>query len=176
MSIAKNWSRENLAWAGGLFEGEGSITITPGCAVMRISMTDKDVLERFRGIVGTGQLYGPKPVRMAHHKPQWEWYLGVGYEVQALLTALWPFLGERRKARVEQALRFLASRRTATIRRKVCANGHSYLGSNRAKNSKGKTICRECARLATRKYREKRTGNVPGHVHQPEGRTGLGTT
>jgi hypothetical protein len=55
-------NRERLAWAAGIFEGEGSITrIRRGDGFdlqISINMTDFDVLARFDEIVARGWLYG----------------------------------------------------------------------------------------------------------------------
>jgi hypothetical protein len=48
-----------IAWAAGLFEGEGSITHVYGRTQLRIHMTDFEVLERFLEIIGAGRIYGP---------------------------------------------------------------------------------------------------------------------
>ena len=50
---------EEIAWAAGIFEGEGCITESNGRLVTRISNTDGSVLERFRDIVDAGTVYGP---------------------------------------------------------------------------------------------------------------------
>ena len=48
-----------IAWAAGLFEGEGTITRCDGRLHLRMQLTDLEVLERFAEIVGTGKIYGP---------------------------------------------------------------------------------------------------------------------
>lgn len=48
---------EESGWAAGLFEGEGSVIITPkGYVHLQLSMVDEDVVERFCNLVG-GRLY-----------------------------------------------------------------------------------------------------------------------
>src|SRR5689334_25276809 len=130
MAISENWTRENLAWAAGLFEGEGSITITKSGAVLVVNMTDKDVLERFSAILGMGKLYGPIKPRIAHHKEQWLWKVGAAHETQAVLAAFWCFLGSRRKARAEEAIRFLADKKVYARYRDFCKLGHAYTAEN----------------------------------------------
>jgi hypothetical protein len=60
--------REEVAWAAGLFEGEGCLTITSGQPVMRLNSTDEDAPQRFYEIVGAGKVYGPYP-RKPPRKP-----------------------------------------------------------------------------------------------------------
>jgi hypothetical protein len=92
--------REEIAWAAGLFEGEGCMTITGGQPVMRVASTDRDSTDRFYEIMGVGKVYGPYhqgPPR----KPNWVW---VAYGVDTLLAIqlLVPWLGERHRARARE--------------------------------------------------------------------------
>lgn len=48
----------DLAWAAGLFEGEGSITCSGRAPRLQLKMTDPEPVERFCEILG-GTLYGP---------------------------------------------------------------------------------------------------------------------
>jgi len=69
---------EEIAWAAGLFEGEGCITMTSGHAVLRLSNTDEWVVRRFAEIVGRGVVYGPYENRSNDHfvrKPFFVWVL-----------------------------------------------------------------------------------------------------
>lgn len=50
---------EEIAWAAGLFEGEGTITQSSGIVNLRVTSTDGDVLDRFAEVVGAGKVYGP---------------------------------------------------------------------------------------------------------------------
>jgi hypothetical protein len=48
-----------IAWAAGLFEGEGTIVDSTGSVQLRVKMTDLDVLERLLDVFGVGDIYGP---------------------------------------------------------------------------------------------------------------------
>jgi hypothetical protein len=48
-----------IAWAAGLFEGEGTIVDSAGPVQLRVKMTDLDVLERLLDVFGVGEIYGP---------------------------------------------------------------------------------------------------------------------
>lgn len=50
---------EQVAWAAGLFEGEGCVTKAGGRVNLRVTSTDQDVLEQFAAFVGAGKVYGP---------------------------------------------------------------------------------------------------------------------
>jgi intein/homing endonuclease len=104
-------SREDIAWLAGLYEGEGTCveqTNYKGLYKIRISMTDKDVIERaqniFNGLgsIATSSKYDRKSV--------FHWSLSSKEEVQAFLAMVWPWLGERRKERAKEALISLRDR------------------------------------------------------------------
>lgn len=99
-----------VAWAAGVFEGEGSIGLanrgetrspTP---VLRMNMTDRDVLERFYAIVGFGKVYGPYQYGTAKRKPMFCWQSGGWFYARALFDAFAEHLGERRTARFGEVL------------------------------------------------------------------------
>ena len=115
---------EQCAWAAGLFEGEGTMLVQQmplkygdiGREVvrLRIRMTDRDVIEKFAGIVGCGKTSGPEmfPGRM-NSKPQWRWDTAKEGDVRMLLTVFMPHLGKRRRARAEEVIQRLDNRRPA---------------------------------------------------------------
>lgn len=90
-----------IAWAAGLFEGEGCITHiqrrpTSGLyPVLQLSMTDFDVVQRFMGILGSHTQSIVKP-RKEHHKPQLMWRTAKKTEVQRILSLFLPYFGQRR--------------------------------------------------------------------------------
>tara|TARA_R110002050_G_scaffold87307_1_gene184992 strand:+ start:354 stop:671 length:318 start_codon:yes stop_codon:yes gene_type:complete len=96
----------NIAWATGLFEGEGSIFLHPTCASVCLSMTqtDVDILYRLQQLFG-GSI-GPKNYRAkpAHYKPQFQWKLQRAKEVRSILEQMLPLLGERRACKALDAL------------------------------------------------------------------------
>jgi hypothetical protein len=95
--------REEIAWAAGLFEGEGCITQSSGQSVLRLNSTDLDVLERFHAAVGRGEIYGPyenRPSRF-RRKPFWVWVCPRSDAVD-VIAELGPWLGSRRLARARE--------------------------------------------------------------------------
>jgi hypothetical protein len=93
-------SATDVAWAAGLFEGEGCISVKRqgGRAYLVIALvtTDLDVMERFHAIVGVGHV-NQRPVR--GHKMQWQWHAHSA-DARAVTTLFLPYLGERRLARL----------------------------------------------------------------------------
>jgi hypothetical protein len=102
----RTYRRDELAWAAGLFEGEGCFSLLQGnkASTAGINMIDRDVIERFCRIVGFGRVYA-KPPREAHHKMQWQWKVASFEYFQATVALLWPWLGKRRKRRALEILR-----------------------------------------------------------------------
>ncbi len=100
--------REDLAWAAGLFEGEGCIYMHPNHTVptvrVEVTSTDLDVLEHFQQVVGFGTI-SPHVRAKPHHKLPYKWR-GSGHErSQALVAMFWPWLGPRRRGRAAELLR-----------------------------------------------------------------------
>ena len=81
----------------GLFEGEGSISISEKkhYCYLQLCSTDKDILHRFAEAAGCGSVSFIK--RRAHQtKDVWKWQVGNKSDVSNVLNRMLPFLGERR--------------------------------------------------------------------------------
>ena len=95
-----------LAWAAGLFEGEGSISLHPEYKSVRLQMTqsDHDVLLMLQSICGgsiDAKTFKNKPT---HYKETWSWRLNRADEVRALLEKFLPYFGSRRAYVAQNAL------------------------------------------------------------------------
>jgi hypothetical protein len=103
-------SRERIAWAAGLFEGEGyfAYQLTRGKhLVLRagINMTDEDVITKFQSVIGgQGKVYPYISPHCSHHKKQYRLLLEGFERFQFVATLFWPWLGERRRARIKELL------------------------------------------------------------------------
>jgi hypothetical protein len=99
-------SRE-LAWAAGLFEGEGCIRAhsqSRSSVQMTLAMTDEDSVRRFhRAVSGLGNVTGPY-VQKEGWKPAWAWRCSKFEHVQAIVVFLWYGLGDRRRAKCLEVL------------------------------------------------------------------------
>jgi hypothetical protein len=99
-----------LAWAAGLFEGEGCIALNKAndrrgaYARLSLNMNDEDSVRRFHDAVGVGYVSGPHLRPDPKHKPYWNWYISAFEPVQHVIASLWYGLGERRKARAREVL------------------------------------------------------------------------
>lgn len=94
-----------VAWAAGLFEGEGTITLN-GVAKsprLKLSMVDADVVRRFHAIVGVGHTC-PWDDKNPAHQIQLCWYTGAKADIARVLDMLIPYFGERRLVRAAHVL------------------------------------------------------------------------
>lgn len=137
----------DIAWLGGLLEGEGSFMMgKSNDPRIQMQMTDRDTMERAASILGVPvSSYVRKPKGKASYLPVYG--LGVtGHRSIAWMMTLYKFLGNRRQAKIREILekwkttRIVIRGRMATCHpdRKHCADG----------------LCRMCW---MREYR-KRTG------------------
>ena len=82
----------SIEWAAGLFEGEGYLD--ERAHAIHIQMTDRDVMEKFAEVLDYGEVrsYPAKPNRKALHR----YHISRKSEVQRILSAMLPYLGNRR--------------------------------------------------------------------------------
>jgi hypothetical protein len=91
-----SFGHEELAWAAGFFEGEGSITQSNGRPLLQVRNNDPAPLHRFRRAVQAGKVYGPYTTRTRmSRKPFWQW-AATGCDGLDVLRMLSPWLSERR--------------------------------------------------------------------------------
>lgn len=106
----RNLTTVDAAWLAGLFEGEGHIALYPnqgrGAVQLRLDMTDFDVVDAVHRLTGVGRLY-TRPARNERWKAQRQWQVARRDDVRAVLTAIRPWLHDRRAARADEALAML---------------------------------------------------------------------
>lgn len=104
-------NREDLAWAAGIYEGEGSLYVCRRTMLMSVKMTDLDVLQRLRDVMGFGVVYGPYTLlNFPQRKPTYAWQVGNFEGMQAACAFFWPWLGMRRRAKIVEVLTTIATR------------------------------------------------------------------
>jgi hypothetical protein len=92
---------EEIAWAAGLFEGEGCLTRRRGGdPVARLVSTDEETPLRFCEILQVGRVYGPYR-QDQRRKPFWAW-IANGWDAYDTVVLLGPWLGERRRERARE--------------------------------------------------------------------------
>jgi hypothetical protein len=105
----------DIAWATGVFEGEGCITISDGGAgtpSLHIDMCDEDVLRKVEAIFG-GSVTGP--TYRTGYTPIYHWRIYGIRPVQETLRLMWPYLCQRRRTRAEE---MIAEYSAADVKRK----------------------------------------------------------
>lgn len=95
---------ETLAWAAGLFEGEGSIVLRGGKLALQMKMVDRESVARFAAAVGDeGHVLGPYKNRTGEKDgyDRHEFYVWTSrvHQAKEILQALWPYLGTLRRLR-----------------------------------------------------------------------------
>jgi hypothetical protein len=108
----------DVAWAAGLFEGEGSVYAEnqSGRRYLRfcLSSTDEDVIRRFAEIVGVGKVYGPYA---GTNKVRFDWRTKNAADAHDVAALLAPWLGRRRLEQLTAAGAAVAAQRAAMSRR-----------------------------------------------------------
>jgi len=96
----------DLAWAAGLFEGEGCISVADFAPrlKLRVVSTDRDVVEKLNVILGYGYVHLANKAREPHHKDAWAWTTARREHVVEILGWLMPHFGDRRYAKAMEAL------------------------------------------------------------------------
>lgn len=119
--IERSRKELDIAWAAGLFEGEGAIccaqkyktTINQNGERRKsgfrwwlvMHSTDHDVLRKFHAVIDLGKVYGPyQDKRDEKYKPQLRWATTTLNDAQAVLKLFYPYLGERRREKALQCL------------------------------------------------------------------------
>lgn len=120
-------SDTEIAWLAGLLEGEGSFAMIRSCVggkVYRypkivVNMTDRDVIERVADLFG-GSVYDI-PRYIEGRKLQYRAQI-TGSGAAQWMNDLYPWLGDRRRERIDAVLaEYRAQEPTAVRRRRACA-------------------------------------------------------
>lgn len=91
-----------LAWAAGLFDGEGSIQLLGNAKcfnslqiIVSITMTDENTIKTFGKIFGGGSI-DFVPARKINHKNAWKFSIRGQYAI-GLITLIFPYLVTKQK-------------------------------------------------------------------------------
>jgi len=96
-----NRTSQEIAWAAGLFEGEGSSYKTRTGVRIELSSCDEDVVDEFARIMNCGTI---SKRERPPYKPHWRWYTNKRDDVIEILTFLLPYLGKRRTENAQAVL------------------------------------------------------------------------
>lgn len=151
-----------IAWAAGLFEGEGWAGRNGTTVSLSVNMTDRDVLDRFAVVVGGGNVTGPYD-RGARRKPMHQWIAGERETVRRIFALFLPWMGERRSARLRELMPdILPPRQTSPD----CGwTGSPSWGVTRH-TRKGEPPCAPCRERNAEASRRVRRGDLIGPFRQ----------
>lgn len=147
-------SEADIAWAAGLFEGEGCICVTVDRyrrprVVMSMGMTDFDVVMRFHAVIGTGATFVRKRQDPKHNE-MLVWQVS-GNRSEPPIRLLLPWFGVRRKAKAMEALEAIAQLGPWNGEKTHCNHGHPYDEANTIRNANGSRACRICTAVWNKK-------------------------
>lgn len=97
-----------LGWLVGIIEGEGSISCRYNkktgylCAELTVSSTDEDMVDRLHNLYPGKSSYVKK--YRNHFKEQYIWAVTSRQGIRTILSTIYPYMGKRRKERIEQVL------------------------------------------------------------------------
>lgn len=156
-----------IAWAAGLFEGEGCLCFSKkGAAFCAVAMTDEDVVRAFSSVIGFGNVNGPYSNARGfkckkRKKPIWRWSAHGFESLQRLCDMFSPYLGQRRSARLRE---ILSKRKALPAPPPPC--GHTTPASQngyRRHRKNGEEACVECLSAYSEYMRSfKKTGGGRG--------------
>lgn len=118
LSVSQTISDTDIAWLAGLLEGEGTFRLQSRSYYKKdgklygpyqyprlsVGMTDEDVIQHARQIIGTGKIYRSVDKRDTTHKPIYTLVVSTTNDVLYLCRLLLPHMGERRKQQIELVL------------------------------------------------------------------------
>jgi len=142
--------RTEIAWAAGLFEGEGCWQIRRrdgkvASVVATLASTDADVVEKFAAIIGFGTIRVVQPAN-PNAKTQYWWSGSKRSDVKEMAAAFLPHMGERRRARAVEILAAPDARPDRKVNTH-CPQGHPYDDANTywyVKDGYSTRLCRTC--------------------------------
>jgi hypothetical protein len=143
----------NLHWAAGFLEGEGSFTCHGGTMRVTAAQNDREPLDKLIAMFG-GRIWLKKPSGFSK-KSIWTWSLDASPSAQVAMT-VYALMSPRRQKQIEEALgMWKAARRIRQPGDLVCIHGHELTPNNIQKRGNG-FRCRLCNVIGKRRMREKR--------------------
>lgn len=109
-------NENELYWAAGFFDGEGTIGYHPGkkAIYMKVVQVANEPLERFQKAVGGGKVYGPyKQGRKETWRPIYMWQCTKLSEVRRISALLIALVCNPKRLQIEIALEEFGSRDSA---------------------------------------------------------------
>ena len=114
-------SDTEVAWAAGLWDGEGSAgayRMGQRLPIMKLSLsqTNQEIVDRFFAAIGhVGRVYGPYPPHNTGRQPFWIWQL-VGARSEEVMDRLWPYLSSPKRLQYDAAVQVAWQARTGDVK------------------------------------------------------------
>lgn len=160
-------NEKEIAWAAGLFDGEGTIyTYSPSNRPkmiklqLAIQMTEFHPIERFAKLFGL-KIRKNRPYGVSK-LPTYQINAYSEEKVIQIFETIKPFLS---KHKIKQGEEAIAKRKNYVANsswhnKEYCKHGHKMTKKNTTKDKRGYVSCKECRRIAARRYRTKKKGGV----------------
>lgn len=110
-------SETDIAWAAGLFEGEGTIGFYDRVGKtgnnlkqtgLQLEMCDKDVVQRYAAIVGTNVTESTRAQKKnPNHRKTYAATIWTRSHIYKTLILFYPYLGKRRKEKAKEVMDFI---------------------------------------------------------------------
>ena len=101
--MKEGMNEAQIAWAAGIYEGEGC-AYTNGVAIrIKLTMCDEDIVRRWGATIGVGRFNGPYQPRSGG-KPFYEWSVCKYHDVVRVYEMFKPWLGLRRTEQFERVV------------------------------------------------------------------------
>ena len=135
-------SLNDIHWAAGFIEGEGSFLKPPGKLRIDVHQVQKWPLEKMYNLFGGTMNLHKRPLN-SRQSPIWGWSLR-GIKARALSMTIYPLMSPKRQYQILSALKFWRQRPPATHLRKHCPRGHAYSPTNTIVSKEGYRRCLKC--------------------------------
>jgi hypothetical protein len=156
----------DLAWAAGLFDGEGSIFVSshrgrPDCVTLSlaIQMTEVDPIERFASIFGLKHRFAGLTKT---EKEIWTVTTSTESKVKEIFKALYPYLSEHKRIQGDKAIKARDdyTSQSSWHNKEICKHGHKMTEENTYIDKRGYNTCRACRNKNQKQYSLRKKGGV----------------
>lgn len=142
-------SEMELAWAAGLFDGEGSIGFYDRTIMLTVVNCHTELLERFAKAVGSPP-HGSirlRPSKRIEHRDSYAYVLRRHEEVEEVVNRLWSYLCAPKQDQILDAFsarQAYADERNAVFSSGYCQSGHKMTKKNTFVWNSGVMRCVKC--------------------------------
>ena len=114
-------NENDIAWASGIIEGEGSIQATNRTTnssfdgrkfcyyTLRVVMTDLDIIERLKLVFGFGIVGNYSNLSRLGKKPIYRWDVRRRFQAETVCILIYPYMGTRRKSQIDLLFQMMDS-------------------------------------------------------------------